>query len=521
MRLRDRLWLTGLLSIGVAALWFAHGWLSAPVITNDSYQYLDAASSVASGECLCIGVAHFDEQVAAGKLPVALTHYPPGYPLLIAGLSKLGPGMETSGYAISAAGYLLCILLIWDIGCTLGTSRAAIAIVTLLWILNSSALTYASAVLTESGFTAVVAALVALVARDLKSEHGNPRVLLAIGALAGLAYGLRYAGLFLIPPVLLYLAWRWRRNRECLPWAFAGGVAICCFVLPIQVRNIVHMGSWRGVFLASTSHNPIPAIVPTVVAWYWLVLGGHTFLSPGLWLGLLLASGVMLPVLAFRVRRPGTFTIAAWIGLFGLAYTGGVVLSIISVANMNLVGRDIARYYLPLYPVLLACLARTASRMRSTTWRVVTVLVAAAVLTSHTRDLLAQRDPQGRAVMAGDLAEEVAPGESMRQWLLSNVSARTTIVSEEGQALHYLLKRPVVSIIEPPEFSNRAANGPALRALMSRYKSRYLVLFPAVRVSRNSLPFLQNLTLGKGPDWLKLSVHTHDVLAYECEACAK
>jgi hypothetical protein len=521
MRLKEWPWLAGLLSVGVAALWLAHGWLTAPVITNDSIQYLDAASSVASGGCLCVGVAHFDEQVAAGRLPVALTHFPPGYPLLIAGWSRLQPGLETAGYAISAIGFLLCILLIRDIGFTLGGNPLAISIAALLWILNSAALTYASAVLTESAFTAVVTAIVALVARDLKSERGNPRLLLAIGACAGLAYSLRYAGLFLIPPALLYLVWRWRRNRETMPWVFAGASAICCFVLPIQARNIVQMGSWRGVLLAGTSHNPVPAIVPTVVAWYWLLLGGHAFLSTGMWLGLVLVAGLTLPALAFSARRRGAFTIAAWIGLFGLAYTAGIVLSIISVANMNLVGRDLARYYLPLYPILLAGLAAAASRVRSTAWRAVMFLLAFAVLTSHARDLLAKPAPQERVVLADDLAKNVAPGESLRQWLLSHVPAGTTLVSEEGQTLHYVLQRPVVSIIEPPESSNRAADGPALRELMCRYKSRYLLLFPTIRVSRNRLPFLQDLILGKGPDWLKLSVGTDDVAAYECEACTK
>lgn len=515
------------MSVGVAALWFSHGWLTAPVIANDSYQYLDAASSVASGGCLCIGMAHFDEQVAAGKLPVALTHYPPGYPLLIAGLSKLGPSPETAGYAISAAGFLLCIWLIWDIGCTLGASAPVLSIFGLLWALHSGALTYASAVLTESGFTAVFMALVALVVRDLKSEGRNPRVLLGVGALAGLAYCLRYAGLFLIPPVLLYLVWRCRLNRDSWRWAFAGAIAICCFVLPIFIWNIVQMGSWRGVFLASTSYNPIPAVIPTIMGWYWLALGGHAFLSPGIWLALVVVSALTLAAVALRGWRKGSgrrgamFPIAAWIGLFSLVYTAGVVLSIVSVANMNLVGRDVARYYLPLYPVLLGCLAAAASRVRSKARRAAMVILACAVLTSHARDLLARPGPQGRAILADDLAEEVVPGESLRQWLVSHASARTTLVSEEGQALHYVLQRPVVSIIEPPEFSNRAADGAAFRFLMYRYKSKYLLLFPAIRASENRLPFLQALLLGKGPDWLRVSARTHDAVAYECQACAE
>jgi hypothetical protein len=84
-----------------------------------------------------------------------------------------------------------------------------------------------------------------------------------------------------------------------------------------------------------------------------------------------------------------------------------------------------------------------------------------------------------------------------------------------------VLQRPVVSIIEPPEFSNRATDGPAFRDLMSRYKSRYLLLFPTIRASGDRLAFLQDLILGKGPDWLKPSVRTHDVVVYECVACAK
>ena len=179
MRLRGWPWLAGLLSIAVAALWFSNTWLTAPLITNDSYQYLDTASSVASGGCLCIGMAHFDEQVAAGRLPVAQNALPAWI-----SASHRGPveawaadlrscRLRDLGGRVSS----FAVLLIWDrrMHCWRCSQTRRSAIAALLWILNSSALTYAAAVLTESAFTAVVAALVALVARDLKSERGNPR----------------------------------------------------------------------------------------------------------------------------------------------------------------------------------------------------------------------------------------------------------------------------------------------------------------------------------------------------------
>ena len=141
------------------------------------------------------------------------------------------------------------------------------------------------------------------------------------------------------------------------------------------------MGSWRGQMLTGTLHSPVPAVMPTVVAWYRLVLGGHAFLSLGMWLGLLLALGLALAALAFRawhngawMRRGGMFPIASWIGLLSLAYNAGIVLSNVNVAHMNLAGRDLARLYLPLYPVLLAYLAGAAPGVRFTTWRAVMVL---------------------------------------------------------------------------------------------------------------------------------------------------
>ncbi len=124
-------------------------------------------------------------------------------------------------------------------------------------------------------------------------------------------------------------------------------------------------------------------------------------------------------------------------------------------------------------------------------------------------------------VIQGSLQEEVSPRQSLRHWIFDHVPAGTAVVAEEGQALRYVLERPVVSIVESPDFSNSAADGPAFRGLMSRYKSRYLLLFPTVRASRDRLAFLQDLILGKGPDWLKPSVRTRDVVVYECDACAK
>jgi hypothetical protein len=45
------------------------------------------------------------------------------------------------------------------------------------------------------------------------------------------------------------------------------------------------------------------------------------------------------------------------------------------------------------------------------------------------------------------LAEEVQPGIPLLQWLRDRVSTDGTILAVEGQAVHYVLQRPVVAVL--------------------------------------------------------------------------
>src|SRR5437868_8709140 len=136
-------------------------------------------------------MAHFDEQLHIGHLPVPMTHYSPGYPLLIAGVSRLGLTGESAGYLISVVGFLVAIWLMWDVGRALGARPLLAFVFVLPWIAHRDALVYASAVVGESLFAAVLIGTVALIVRDLKTECRRPALLVGIGGLAGAAYFLR------------------------------------------------------------------------------------------------------------------------------------------------------------------------------------------------------------------------------------------------------------------------------------------------------------------------------------------
>ena len=65
-------------------------WQTAPILSNDSFQYLDAANNLSSKGVLGTSLAIFEEQVNWGRFPVPFTHFPPGYPILMAALGRAG-----------------------------------------------------------------------------------------------------------------------------------------------------------------------------------------------------------------------------------------------------------------------------------------------------------------------------------------------------------------------------------------------------------------------------------------------
>ena len=202
------------------------------------------------------------------------------------------------------------------------------------------------------------------------------------------------------------------------------------------------------------------------------------------------------------------------IAVFTIPYLIGIF-----VASLRTNAVEILRYYLPAYPLLLAGLAAGVSGIRIAGLRLGLTVMALLILAVH---ILAFRQPPTpvHIAIAAPLREEAAPGQTVRQWLLDHVSPGTAILAEEGQAMHYLLQRPVVSVIEPNQ-SHRGTDDFDFLSLMIRFKARYIVLFPHLRMLQNSIPFLHGLGYDQRPDWLTLRVRTPRVVIYECAACAK
>ena len=131
------------------------------------------------------------------------------------------------------------------------------------------------------------------------------------------------------------------------------------FVIPIQVRNMVSTGPQMLYLHRRSSTRFTQSLIKTVVASYFMVMGDPIF-PLGVWEGLLAAFILAACWLAFQGWRrgacgltPGEFLPQAlgWIGLFLHRVRGG---HLHCAHDYHLAVTRRARYYLPVYPLVLA-----------------------------------------------------------------------------------------------------------------------------------------------------------------------
>lgn len=511
-----------LLALGVCAqvLYSLHA--HAPILTQDSYQYLDAASHFLSEGRLVTSVAHFDEQVHWGRLPIPFTHFGMGYPLAIAALGRLGIPLAVAGLLLSIAGYLLVIWLLWKCCLSLEFGRWTATLVCLLWTLNSYALEAGANVMTEALFTTLLTTLCMLIAGDLHDGAAVPMRFLLMGAITGATYVLRQAGLFLIPPVLLYLGWRSLRDPRVRRWAAASGLIAVGCAATVILRNIILTGSWNGGF-SDSRHAPRAAVLAEIAkAPYHILVGSRTKAHFDIWAALLLLSGAALAGMALaalrRRREPALPTSGCeawvWIALLTAAYAGGVLL-----AALTTIASSVERFYFPLLPVMLLMVGALV-QLAGRSGRIVSVVLVLAVVAINAKNLILLHPAQQHAIAADLLAEQVQPGISVRRAIENLMPANGTLFATNGQAVHYLLHRPVVSVLES---SNRAWDESDVRSLMRRFHAGYFLVFPGAQTKfvpeQESTPFLHALAAGQSTGWLSVAARSRGTILYRCAEC--
>ena len=159
-----------------------------------------------------------------------------------------------------------------------------------------------------------------------------------------------------------------------------------------------------------------------------------------------------------------------------------------------------------------------------TVGRVAAVLCVLSISLIDIRSASATRLTDQSSLPVDLLQQQVQPGESITNFIQAHVPRQDVIVATEGQAVYYLLKRPIVSIIEP-QYSLHTWNEADVRSVMRSFGAQYFLVFPGAGEDRapeqQSGPFLLALTEGHPPSWLSVAARTSGVILYRCADCAK
>jgi hypothetical protein len=173
-----------------------------PGLDPDSMSYMQAATSFVHGH----GLRDVDRDWTSADSTMPLSHWPPGFPLALAGAERVGLGAVQGARALNAISAFVTIAgITWLVGGTAGIAAGLIA--GLLVMVTPAVVQVHENVLSEPLFIA----LLVLTLMTMVRARERP---LVSGTLAGLASIVRYAGLSLVGGVALWQLARAGTVRE-------------------------------------------------------------------------------------------------------------------------------------------------------------------------------------------------------------------------------------------------------------------------------------------------------------------
>lgn len=493
---------------------------------EDSYQYLNVASNIASGDGVRTSIIHYDTERAHGAVPAAMTTFPPGYPALIATVTWFGGSSEFGGFFWAAAPYIaLFPLMAWAaplLGISTWSARVSLA----LMASSAQASFYSTAILSESLFTFLSCGSILLYIRHEQERSHRPtefsarrRLWLAAAAtaLASAAFLVRYAGLFLFAASVFYNGIKCLRRRDRDSLVSLGIVLGAAVPIgSVFARNVLLTGCWQGGNTKGVNNTVLPVFKAFGRAVVHILLGEDLELHRSTPLIVLALSAALLLCLTLgawmrsgdsgRLRRPPAgIRLAA---LYVAVYCGAMIyLGVRSDITFN------SRYFYPLTPLIILLAAIFADRLskncglREIDRAIVSVWVVAAVC------LMVMNIQNSRVQTSRGVHRAIArwfdiPGDlngpTLRRWFDSTVPADAVIVAAAGQPTAYALNRKTISLIKT-NLSDVKWSEAAVHKLMQDYRARYLILYPSDGESapeqRESL-FLASLLNGAPPNWL-------------------
>lgn len=215
------------------------------MLDSDVAQHLSMARNILDGNGIATSIVFYDENYHVGRVPAAQTVFPPGYPFLIAALSKCGIPLNVSTLVICLLSFNFCTVLI------IGSIRKAghpwsIALLGgILWGGSMSAGFLTLFSMSDVPFAFMTAVSFICIQR-MQTERGWYALL--AGAAAAAAFSIRYAGIFLIVSLGVVLVGRivMVRTRRAVIEAIAVLSLPALTVAALFLRNFLIVGDFKG-----------------------------------------------------------------------------------------------------------------------------------------------------------------------------------------------------------------------------------------------------------------------------------
>jgi hypothetical protein len=498
-----------------------------PELGNDSYQYLSVANNFSKGQPGSTSIIHFDTERSHGKVPAPLTTFPLGYSTAIATLSYAGVSHENAGMLISAAAILSLLFLYYNIGHFLNLGGMSTRFLFLWTISNFEILTFSTSVATEAIFTAITTGAVLLFVFGVSSTYkGSRRLLTLVSAnvLIGLAYWVRYAGLFLYIAVIVYvLSLVFRKQFQTAILAGESLIASTSIIVLSFIRNLLLVHDWRGGNDKFLFH-PIPQVLKSFVSSIHHLISGNNFSIRAAGLDLVLFISITIIIVLFiklhikgtrQASNARTTTLE-----FGLCFIAIYCSAILYLGITSVISFDV-RMFVPLVPVILIIFSIIMTSLKENYELarhqlfvgLVAVMSCSYVALNIKSVIKSLPEMAQHQVVRSNFAREITPGRNINSWIGDNVRPTDVIVATRGQATGYILQRPTISLVSL-EYSNHQWDEDSVKSIMQNYHAKFLILYAGVKPELYNSVFLSGLLTGTTPPWLVPEVLDGEVKIY-------
>jgi dolichyl-phosphate-mannose-protein mannosyltransferase len=535
-RLALTLWVLvlGLSGVGFIALY------DPSFIDIDGAFFVNAAKNLASGHGFATSIIWHEEQYRLGGIPAPQTAFPPGYPLLIALVSRLGVDPPYAAFLVSLLAFSAIPLIVYEILRTAGYTPLRSFAIGAVWLGSPFAWFTVFRCMSDMPFVLLTLVSLRCVIQGDRDPGRRDLWLVAAGTFAGLAFTVRYQGAYYLISLGLFFLLRAISQRD---WPAARALILVAgpasvFALPLFLRNLVLTGKLTGTMIPGdrsllevlwTARRALGAIFgftkTGLLGWGVTEVVFVIVAVAGLIGGVCVIGRPRIDRSALRAALADTRV------SLSLAYMAVSVTLLVQGARNYASGQIDPRYLLNLIPFGLLCLPDGLRVIRFTPGRAwhaqaarlwlgaaVVVLLAGQVNVFHKNwHRFTQANPY-RTIQ--DALERPLAGEPLIQVLRERVTEAGPILGNEAQLLGAVLDRPVLGLPQAA-YTRRVWTEDEVRRLVTSYGVAYVVFFPGLfdpaGLDDRNQPFFRQLNDGSVPPWLAAMVVAPDVRLYRVE----